>query len=93
MMAKFAEQINTVRINQALTVHACCFGYGYINKGDEAVVVNQTLLLPAPAPGLSGESYFYIDQQKDLYSEKQFLITFAGGGNNPVVEIHQYHKS
>lgn len=90
-MAKFDEQINTVRQNGAVQVHNCCFGYGFINKGDQAVVVNQTLLLPAPAPGLSGESYFYVDNEKALYSQKQFLVTFAGGGTNPVVEIHQYH--
>jgi len=92
-MAGFDEQINTVRNNTAISVHPCCFGYGFINKGDEAVVVNQTMLLPAPGAGLSGESYFYIDNQKDLYTQKQFLVTFAGGGTNPVVEIHQYHKS
>lgn len=92
-MAKFDEQVNAVRTNTAVAVHACCFGYGFINKGDEAVTVNQTLLLPAPAPGLSGESYFYVDSEKALFTQKQFLVTFAGGGANPYVEIHQYHIS
>lgn len=93
MMQKFDEQVTAVRTNQAVSVHQCCFGYGFINKGDEAVVVNQTLLLPAPAAGLSGESYFYVDNQKAIFTQKQFLVTFAGGGTNPYVEIHQYHIS
>jgi hypothetical protein len=91
-MASFDEQVNTVRTNTAISVHPCCFGYCFINKGNVAVTVNQTLLLPAPAPGLSGESYSYVDNEKALYSQKQFLVTFAAGAN-PVVEIHQYHKS
>ena len=89
---KFDEQINAVRENGAVQVHQACFGYCFINKGDVAVTVNQTFLLPAPAPGLSGESYAYVDQEKALYSQKQFLVTFAAGGTNPYVEIHQYHK-
>jgi hypothetical protein len=90
MAKQFDEAITSVRTNGAVPVHQCCFGYGFINKGGVAVTVNQTLLLPAPAPGLSGESYFYIDDEKALYSQKQFLVTFAAGAN-PYVEIHQYH--
>lgn len=90
-MSKFDEQVTAVRTNMAVPAHPCCFGYCFINKGDEPVVVNQTLLLPAPGVGLSGESYAYVDNQKSLFTQRQFLVTFAGGGTNPYVEIHQYH--
>ena len=86
----FDEKVTTVLNNGQVDKQVGCYGYCFINKGAIGVTVNQTYLLPRPAPGLSGESYAYVDPVRGLWGGSQFTVTFdAGVGGR--VEIHQYH--
>lgn len=87
----FDEKVTTQLVNGQIDKQNGCYGYCFINKGDVGVTVNQTYLLPRPAPGLSGESYAFVDPQRKLWGGSQFTITFDAGGAAPRVEIHQYH--
>lgn len=68
----------------------CCFGYEIVNVGLVAVDVNGKRLLPAPAPGLSGELRSFTDPLREELTDN-FLVTFAPGAG-PAVEISQAVK-
>lgn len=89
----FDTQDGTYRESQTVPVHRDCYGFIFINKGDTGVTINQTFLQPRPAPGLSGESFSYVDAGGRRY-KKDFMINFeAAPGTDPWVEIHQVHHS
>lgn len=93
-MGCVGEQIT--RVTQSITIpkHSKCYGYGYINKGDTGVLVNQTYLKPYPPgrPDLSGEAYFFVDPL-GRHVSNDFQITFdAAPGAAPQLELHQYHE-
>lgn len=59
------------------------------NTGNDTVKVNGKTLLPAPAPGLSGESFGVSGNLGEIYNRRYLTIQFQGAGNAPQVEITQ----
>lgn len=84
------------RFSEAGTIprEAGCYGFIWINLGDDLVTINTLPLKPFPPgfPDLSGESFSFVDPWRNLYN-RDFTIAFAGVGVNPLVQIVQVYKT
>lgn len=71
-----------------------CYGFIWINIGDDLVTINTLPLKPFPPgfPALSGESFSFVDPWRNLYN-RNFTISFAGVGVAPSVLIVQVYKN
>lgn len=61
------------------------------NTGLVAVQVNGKTLLPAPAPGLSGESFGVSGNYGEVYNRQYLTIQFAAGAGPAVELVQKYY--
>jgi len=66
-----------------------CNGVSIRNIGNTTAVINGVQILPAPAPGLSGESYSFGGNLGEIYTGRLQLRFLLPIGTNPNVEIIQ----
>lgn len=67
-----------------------CYGFIAINQGAVEVRVNGIILLPAPAVGLTGASFAYVDPFEN-YFNRDFQIVFSAGAG-ALVQLVQVVK-
>jgi hypothetical protein len=61
------------------------------NTGLVAVDVNGKTLLPAPAPGLSGESFGVSGNYGEVYNRLYLTIQFAAGAGPAIQLVQKYY--
>jgi hypothetical protein len=86
-------QTNTISQSQLVPVHPKCNGWVVINKGTTIVTAQGVPLLPAPAAGVSGESYGVAGNTDEIFQEKFLNINIvapATGQSSTVVVIQKY---
>lgn len=86
----------TMTSSGPLPVQTKCYGFVFINKGDQWVYVNGVLLkgYPPGRPDLSGESFQYTDDNENGYMEKTFVVNFdTTTGGAPFLQIVQVYKT
>lgn len=78
----------TYTSQQDVEVSKYCNGFVARNIGNDTVFINGIQLLPAVAPGLSGETFSIGGNVGEIYRGR-IQIVFAGAGLTPLVEIVQ----
>jgi hypothetical protein len=61
------------------------------NTGNAIVKVNGKTLLPAPAPGLSGESFGVSGNLGELYNRRYITIQFQAGAAPQIELVQKYY--
>ncbi len=75
----WSSLVTQVREANQIPVSSNCFGWIAVNKGDGVAVVDNVELLPAAAPGLSGESTGLVHPLAFPYKKPVLTVTFNGG--------------
>lgn len=81
--------------SQPIVVPQNCNGYVAVNTGTTSVIINGITLLPAPAVGLTGQSYGVSGNEDEIFAGNNgsILVNIPAGGGQVLIIWKYYIKS